>query len=117
MEERPNNKHEIVRYRDSDDGEETRSVSSSQTAKSGKSRVNSETLREKLMEQNSHSTEAKYLVVIGCGKGLDIYAAQKNTESAIESIQAIDVVLPPSSGKEKLSEFHIRQALMESEKS
>ena len=77
MEERPNNKHEIVRYRDSDDGEEIRSVSSSQTAKSGKSRVNSETLREKLIEQNSHLTEAKYLVVIGCGKSLYINAAQK----------------------------------------
>ena len=114
MEERPQNKHEIIRYWDSDDHEDIRSVSSSQTTKSGKSRVTSKTLREKLLEQNSHSTEAKYLVVIGCGKGLDIYAAQKNAKSAIENIEAIYVVLPSSSGKEKLSELQTGQSPMDS---
>ena len=114
MEERPNNKLEIIKYRDSDDDEDIRSVRSSQTVKSGKSSVNLETLREKLMEQSLYSTEATYLIVSSCGKGLDIYAAQKNAKSAIGNIQAIDVVLPSSSGTEKISELQTGQSLMES---
>ena len=115
MKDRPQNKHEIIRYRDSDDDDdEIRSVRSSPTAKSGKSRVNLEALREKSLEQNLYSTEASLLIVNSCGKSSDINAAQNNAKSAIGNIQAIDVVLPSSSGKAKLSELQTGRSLMES---
>ena len=115
MEERLT-KHEIgFQSRDSDEDEDTRSVRSSHTTKSScsKSRMNTESLREKLMEQNSYSTEATHEIVSKCGKGLDINAAQKNAKSAIENIQAIDVILPIASGKEKISELQTGQTLMD----